>query len=150
MNTNEPSTQTIWDMLNSGASPDEINHIPEKAITFSEFINDYMAAHPDLTAAQITKNADLPRSYASEILNGKKKGSRDRIIAICYGAGMTLDEVMHGLTYSGNDPLYPKRKRDAYIIYIFNNIKKFPSITDVNLFLSNNGEEPLLTSKAEG
>ncbi|MBE5849763.1 MAG: hypothetical protein E7298_06320 [Lachnospiraceae bacterium] len=149
MKSNETSTQTIWDMLNNGASPSDIEALIDNTKTFADYMNEYLASHPDLTPAQITRNADLARSYASEILTGKKKGSRDRIIAICYGAGMNLDEVMHALTYSGNDPLYPKRKRDAYISYIFNNIKSFPSITDVNLFLSDRGEEPLSTSKGE-
>lgn len=149
MKSDETSTQTIWEMIKNGASPSDIETLTDNTMTFSDYMNNYMAEHPELTAAQITRNADLPRSYANEILTGKKKGSRDRIIAICYGARMNLDELQHALTYSGNDPLYPKRKRDAFLTYVFNNLKSFPTIMDVNLFLTDRGEEPLLTSKSE-
>ncbi len=148
MKSEAPSTQTIWDLLNSGAAPDDIESVFEKEKTFSDYMNEHISKHPELTAAKIARKADIPKSYANEILTGKKKGSRDRIIALCYAAGMSLEETRHGLIFSGNDPLYPKRKRDAYIIYIFNNIEKFPTITDINLFLSDKGEEPLLTSRS--
>ncbi len=147
MSKRELSTKNIWDMINDGATPKDLEDVIESGKTISDFFSEYIYNHPGLTAAEITRNANVSKSTANDIITGKKKGSRDKIFALCYGAHMSLKDVEHALAYSGNDELYPRRRRDTFIIYIFNNIENFPSIADVNIYLSDNGVEPLQTSK---
>ena len=49
MKTNETSTQTIWDMINNGVSPDDLESVYSNNISFSDFMNDYLSSHPSLT-----------------------------------------------------------------------------------------------------
>lgn len=70
-----------------------------------------------LKKADIVKNSGIERTYAYQLLNGTKKPSRDKFIALCVGACLTFEEVQMAMKYTGFMPLYPRVRRDAIIIY---------------------------------
>ena len=147
MKNNNPSTQMLWEQLDNGASPQDIQDSFRPTMNFKEYMDKYLATHPELTVAQIVRNSDISRSYANEIIAGKKKGTRDRIIALCYGAGMNCNELKEGLRCAGFTELVPRVRRDACIAYVFKHPRNFPSIANVNLYLESNGEPLLCASK---
>ena len=122
----EPLTKDVLDEINKSKTIKEglnyiennIETIPDKS--FPDFFNEYLANHPEMKPADIIEKSCLSRTYAYEIINGKKKGGRDKIIALCFAAGMDYEEVNHALKYSGNNELYAKNNRDAVIIFAFN------------------------------
>ncbi len=126
----EPLTKNVLDEINKSKTLKEgldyieknIEILPDKS--FPDFFNDYLAKHQEKKLSDIIERSCLSRTYAYEIINGKKKGGRDKIIALCYAAGMTVDEVSHALTYSGNNPIYPKINRDAIIQLAFTLMNK--------------------------
>ena len=48
---------------------------------------------------------------------GRRNPSRDRLLCICVGLGITLDETQRMLTQGGYAQLYPRTRRDAIISY---------------------------------
>jgi transcriptional regulator with XRE-family HTH domain len=80
-------------------------------------------------------------SYVRKIVNGNEVNpSRDVLLAICVRLGTTIEEAQILLRYSGKQPLYARRKRDAIIWYA---LKKHQSLHDLNLYLDNHGYTPL-------
>lgn len=144
----EPSTTFIKNKLDSAINDKEAlefikNSItPIKDRTFNDYFNEYLGKHPTMKTSEIVKKSGLHRTYAYEIINGNKKGSRDRVIALCFAAEMTVDELNHALLYSGNNQLYPKNTRDAYIEFFFKS-KKGSTVLSLNEALIDNDVDEL-------
>lgn len=117
-------------------------------ICFRDFFNQYLANHRNIKLANIIKDSGLSRQYAYQILNGTKKANRDRILALCFAAGMNLDEINHALIYAKHNPLYAKNKRDAIIIVAINSkcrgANDYATATDLSLLLDEQGQTALV------
>lgn len=66
----------------------------------------------------------IPRSYAYQIFSGFKRPSRDRVIMLGFGIGVSLDDLQMLLAVSGHRRLYVKDKRDAVIYMALHNSRK--------------------------
>ena len=87
----------------------------------------------NLKKSTIIEFSNLDRTYAYQILNGKKKPSRDKILQLCIAANLNFDEVQKCLTLGNVGQLYAKSPRDSAIIFgIKNNI----SLIDINNLLN--------------
>ncbi len=118
--------------------------------TFSNFINEYLAANQNLKLSEIIRDSDIDKTYAYQMVRGTKKNlGRDYVIALCYAARMNLDEVNHALTYTNSGQLYPKNNRDAYMIFAFSKNRKDHRslVSELNFAISERGHEPLKISK---
>ena len=71
----------------------------------------------DIVPEQVIKKAQIDRTYGHQIFNGTRVPSRDKLIQIAFGFGLTLDETQNLLKSAGKSVLYPKFKRDAAIIF---------------------------------
>lgn len=92
---------------------------------------------PNKAALEIGKT----HSYVRKIVNGQETNpSRDVLLAICVRIGATVEETQTLLRYSGKQPLYARRKRDAIVWYA---IKKRRSLMDLNIYLDDHGYKPL-------
>lgn len=74
----------------------------------------------------------LDRTYCYQIFSGMKKPSRDKLLAMCFGIGLTAEEVQTLLKQTGYVPLYAKNERDSVILFAFYHSL---SLTDVNELL---------------
>ena len=45
-----------------------------------------------MTKAELSKRACVNESYLYEILSGRKRPSRDRMLCLCFGLGLSLEE----------------------------------------------------------
>lgn len=78
--------------------------------------------------------------YGYQIFNGtRKKPSRDFLLQIAFAFPLTVQETKHLLYYGHAKSLYPRIKRDAYIMFALQNQY---SIYDTNAYLSENQMEP--------
>ena len=68
------------------------------------------------TAGQVIRLADLARTYGHQIFNGTRRPSRDKLIQICFGLGLDVEEAQSLLKIAEKSPLYPKLLRDAAIM----------------------------------
>ena len=57
-------------------------------------------------------------TYGYELFrNDEKKASRDKLIRICIGFPLTVEETQRVLRCGKVRPLYPRDERDAYILF---------------------------------
>ena len=88
-------------------------------VSFSEHMEQYIKDN-NFSKSEIIHNSLINRTYAYQVLQGTKRPSRDKVIALCLSCKMNLEEVIKCLTLSQNAVLYTKNKRDAIIIFAIN------------------------------
>ncbi len=108
-------------------------------------LKDYMyqlMIERDISKADVSRLSKLDRSYTSQIIenNPSKKPGRDKMLCIALGLNLSVEETDKLLTLSGNNPLYPRVKRDSIIAYALN---KNMNVMDTNAELSKHGEKEL-------
>lgn len=104
----------------------------KKTSDFNAFLNNYENAMQEvpfsaylselceknhLVAEHIIKTAQLDRTYGHQLFNGTRKPSRDKVIQLAFGFGMTVEDTQNLLQIAGKSPLYPKIMRDAAILF---------------------------------
>ena len=92
------------------------------------------------TDSALIELSGIERSYYYQIMKGKRHPSRDKILRLCIGAGLTLRETTRALELSENAPLYPKSRRDIIITVAIN---QSTTVIDTNLLLFEYGEKAL-------
>lgn len=130
------STDDLMKILRSKDSVDDYFDENDSEIFFgdlSEIIKFYMAKNK-LATKDVVKRSGLNRAYAYEILGGKTKKniSRNKVIMLCFGMLLSVDETQQILKKSGYAPLYSRDTRDAIIIFA---LEKNKSIIDTNIKL---------------
>ncbi|MDY3014273.1 MAG: hypothetical protein SOR61_03625 [Evtepia sp.] len=80
--------------------------------------------------SQALAKSGLEVHYGYQILNGRKKPSRDKILCLCIGGGFSIRETNQALVWAEYSPLYPRRLRDAAIMLALN--QKLPTLWAVN------------------
>lgn len=94
----------------------------------------------NIKKSKLIENSNLDRTYGYQILNGSKNPSRDKILQLCIGAKLNIQEIQRALTLGNVGQLYPKDSRDASIIFAIN---KGLNIIAINQLLSELGFAPL-------
>lgn len=78
--------------------------------------------------------------YLHQVFSGHRTPSRSRLICLCYGLSVSMEQAQALLRQSGYAQLYPKNRRDAIILYGLHN--GLP-LCQVNDQLFDADEEPL-------
>ena len=89
------------------------------------------------TNAEIIRNSDIEKSYYYQIMKGNRVPSRNKVLRLCIGAGLSTEETSHALILNENAPLYLKRKRDKILSYA---IENGLTVTETNILLDEHGE----------
>lgn len=124
------------DGLESYVSDNEDEFITEP---LSRYIGK-MIEEKNMTNAEVIARSGIQVNYAYQILSGQKKPSRDKVIALCFGMRLSVDETQTLLKYGGYARLYPRNKRDSVIIFALQNRD---GIIDCNLKLDSFNLSPL-------
>lgn len=66
---------------------------------------------------ELAKASGMSDVYLHQLISGRRKPSRSRLLCICIGLKLTLEETQKMLHQSGIGQLYPKDRWDAIIIY---------------------------------
>lgn len=138
------STDELMNILRSKRSIDEYFDENDNEIffgTLSEQVNFYIA-RKGLTKAEVVRRSGLNRGYCYEILSGKKTKniSRDKVILLCFGLELSVDEAQQLLKKCGYAPLYARDTRDSIIIFC---IENSISVINTNIKLGDYNLEPL-------
>ncbi len=95
-------------------------------------IIEFFIASKKLTKSEVIRKSQIERHYAYQIIGGEKKPSRDKLIMLCFGLELTLDEMGQVLKKCGYSELYPRDLRDSVIIFsVYHNM----SLMDTNELL---------------
>jgi len=82
-------------------------------------VSDYMTEiifHKGLRKKAVISRSGVSENLGYKLLNGTKKTTdRDKIIGLCIGAGMTVDETNRALIMARLGPLYCRSARDAVL-----------------------------------
>lgn len=77
--------------------------------------------------AKMTEN-----NYGYELFrNDSKKPSRDKLIRLCFGFPLTIEEAEKVLRCGKVRPLYPRDQRDAYIMFALKNRYTIDKLNDL-------------------
>jgi len=110
-----------------------------------------------LNPSNASKGIGKDESYVGKIVNGSVVNpSRDVLLALCVLMGASVEETQILLRYSGKQPLYARRKRDAIIWFA---LKKRPLnkhdsgqryLEELNQYLEDNKYESLIKIIVKG
>lgn len=70
-----------------------------------------------VTKAALARRAGMSEVYLHQVFAGRRTPSRDRLLCLCIGLEITLEETQRLLRQATYAQLYPKIKRDAIICY---------------------------------
>jgi len=107
-------------------------------LTLAEYLTILME-EKGIEKREAIRKSTLEPHYAYQILSGKRIPSREKVLALCLGAELSLKEIDRALRRAGYSPLYPKNPRDARIIIAVNNGNY--SIMAINEILQEAGEK---------
>lgn len=136
------STQELLDILKHAPNLNSYLSEEEENITACP-LHDYLnqlCAEKNLTPSHCIKGSGLDRTYCYQIFSGAKTPARDKVLALCFGFGLSLDEIQTLLKSTGYPILYPKNERDSIIIFA---LQRSCSLTDLNELLFGM-DQPLL------
>ena len=107
--------------------------------SFPEYLKEKMQER-ELEAGELWRAAQIPRSYGYNILSGVRKPKRDKVLALCLALNLSCEETQRVLKVAGAGALYPRRQRDAVIMF---SLRKGLSVMDTNIPLDEFCHEPL-------
>lgn len=135
-----PTTDELMKTLKSSRNIED--YLQSNADEFIEFkLSEYLEKllkEKNLKKAVVIESSGLAREYAYQIFSGKKIPSRKKLLQICIGMKLTVEETQTLLKYTGFNPLYPRVKFDGVILYALENKL---SIIKTNIELYNNDLE---------
>ena len=85
-------------------------------VSITEFLSE-LYAKAGITKAELARRAGISEVYLHQVFSGRRKPSRDRLLCICAGLNVSLEQAQQLLKQAGYAVLYPKFRRDAIIIY---------------------------------
>lgn len=84
--------------------------------SLSTYLNK-LCAERSLMPSEIIRRAQIERTYGHQIFNGTRVPSRDKLIQIALGFGLSLEETQALLKTAQKSMLYAKIERDAAFIF---------------------------------
>ncbi|MBE0451911.1 MAG: XRE family transcriptional regulator [Clostridia bacterium] len=143
MNKGNPSTEILKNRLLQSENIEdfiETHHKNLSANTFKDYIY-ALIEHKGLKISEALGMAQMSESYGYQLFNGKRQPSRDKVIQLALGLGLSLSETNRLLKLSGKSELYVKEQRDAVFMFALN--KKW-SLFDVEELLLDRNLECLI------
>ena len=93
-----------------------------------------------ISKAELARKAGISEFYLYQLLKGRRKPSRDTLLAMCLGLGCTEKQTEDLLEYGGYSQLYVRFRHDAIVLY---GLKHGWDVLKVNDMLFEQGEQPL-------
>lgn len=92
------------------------------------------SAKKKLKKSEVINKSNIEKYYAYQIFNGNKENpSRDKMIMLAFGMGLTVEETRKLLKIAKVSDLYVRSPRDSIFIFCLN---KGLGIIEVNEYLS--------------
>lgn len=117
----------------------ETNREEMQLNSFPEYLEQWLV-QKQLSRADVVRRSNLNKGYVYQIFSGKKYPSRDKVIALAFGLGLSVQEAQLLLKQAGYRELYPRDPRDALLLFSF---AKGMSIIDANELLYDHEVEVL-------
>lgn len=83
---------------------------------FSKLLKEYIH-NKKINKSSLAKASGMSDVYLHQLLSGRRTPSRNRLLCICIGLKLNLEETQEFLFHAGMGPLYPRNRWDAIIIF---------------------------------
>lgn len=96
------------------------------------YLADLLQTH-DMSSRDYIKALNLERSYGYQLLNGRRKPSREHLIQTAILLNLNLKETQRLLKIGHREVLYPRVKRDAIAVFAIEkrlNLSEYQEIMD--------------------
>lgn len=70
-----------------------------------------------LTKSSLAKESGISEVYLHQVFSGRRSPSRNRLLCLCFGLRVDMEEAQTLLQAGHYAPLYPRDRRDAILIY---------------------------------
>ena len=132
----EKTTNELLEILESKKSIEAFFNEEIDELIFSS-LSEYLElliSEKKLRKSTVIKRSNLDKNYAYQIFNGNKENpSRNKVIMLAFGMGLSVLETRKLLKVAGVSDLYARNPRDSIIIYCLN---KGLSLIDANEYLN--------------
>lgn len=108
-------------------------------LTLSEYLKEMLEQY-GLNKRDVISRAEIDTTYGYQIFQGKRHPRRNVLLLLAFGMSLTVEETKRLLYYGNAETLYPRVKRDAYLMYALHN--RF-TVMQANQFLYDHGEKML-------
>ena len=115
------------------------HRLPRRKSCFPDLLNT-MLVEREITRGELANRSLVSEGYLYEILTGRKKPSRNKLLCLCVGFGLSLEEAQELLHKGGYEKLFSKRRRDAILCQ---GIEEGWSVIRINEKLFDEGLKPL-------
>ena len=140
--TDEKNTDDLKQELM--AEPDIDAYIKEnEAFLASRSITELLAElyeNQKISKAELARRAGMSEVYLHQLFSGRRRPSRDKLLCLCIGMELTLDETQRLLKEAAYVQLYPRIKREAII---YHGIIHHTPLNEINDNLFREGEKAL-------
>ena len=101
-------------------------------LSLSEYLRQLLEKY-NLEKSDVFRRAKMTESnYGYELFrDDSKKASRDKLIQICVGFPLTIEETQEVLRYGKVRTLYPRDERDAYVLFALKNSYDMAQLNDL-------------------
>lgn len=79
-----------------------------------------LSRNDGLVPEQVIRRAAIDRTYGHQLFNGTRRPSRDKVLQLAFGFGLTVEGAQELLKIARKSALYPRIRRDAAILYCLN------------------------------
>lgn len=115
----DKSTEELTNELKNSDNINEYVNDNKSELTnmaLSQYLENLLISK-DLTKSKVIAKSNLSRTYAYQIFDGKKNPTRDKLVALCFGFQLSVDETQRVLKIAKLPILYPRLKRDSLILF---------------------------------
>lgn len=137
----KPTDELMNELLKANNIEQYVKENSEHLIDFkiSDFLTEYINSKK-LVKSAIIKKAEISEIFGFQVLSGTRNPSRNTLLSLCIGMGMTVEETQIALKIAEFAQLYPKTLRDSIIILGITNGK---TVCEINNELYDKNEETL-------
>lgn len=126
--------QLMNELKNASDIEDFVNKNQNEMLDFSlsEYLRQLLEKY-GLEKSDVFRRAKMTESnYGYELFrDDSKKASRDKLIQICVGFPLTIEETQEVLRYGKVRTLYPRDERDAYVLFAIKNGYDMAQLNDL-------------------
>lgn len=108
-------------------------------VDISAYLNNLLNEH-GLQAKDVILKLYMERSYAYQILNGRRNPTRNFLLRIAFLCQLSIDETQKLLTAGKRPILYPRNRFDAAVLYC---LQHQLNEEELNKLLTDIGEDTL-------
>lgn len=90
------------------------------ALSLTEYL-EKLLKDKKMKKSDVIRDSNLDATYGYQIFDGKRKPSRDKLLQLAFGFGLTIDETQNLLKIAREAVLYPRVERDIFILAALHN-----------------------------